>query len=244
MNTLAHISLKRRFPLQLGSEGSRKSDEDPMTEGAVYERIKNWLLTQTLVPGQLLQIGVLADELGVSTTPVREALTRLAAERLIMSVPKRGFFARTPSEDDIMGLYSVNQAILEAAIARWPQDSQGAADTAAAAAAPAVPLEERNADQLARQTGDLFLQIATRSGVGEFMEIVRNMNDRLHHARVLECEIVENAFLEVGHIAELVGAREPKQLQQAIRAYHDQRLRLVAPISKELLLRPFTTADW
>ena len=65
-----------------------------MTEGAVYERIKHWLLAQALVPGQLLQIGVLADELGVSTTPVREALTRLAAERMIMSVPKRGFFAR------------------------------------------------------------------------------------------------------------------------------------------------------
>ena len=86
-----------------------------MTEGAVYERIKHWLLAQTLVPGQLLQIGVLADELGVSTTPVREALTRLAAERMIMSVPKRGFFARTPSEDDILGLYSVNQTILDAA---------------------------------------------------------------------------------------------------------------------------------
>src|SRR5678815_5793121 len=61
MNTLAHISLKRRIPLQLGSEGSRKSDEDPMTEGAVYERIKNWLLAQTLVPGQLLQIGEHTD---------------------------------------------------------------------------------------------------------------------------------------------------------------------------------------
>ncbi len=92
-----------------------------MTEGAVYERIKHWLLAQTLVPGQLLQIGVLADELGVSTTPVREALTRLAAERMIMSVPKRGFFARTPSEDDILGLYSVNQTILDAAVMRWPE---------------------------------------------------------------------------------------------------------------------------
>src|ERR1700754_2604016 len=134
MNTLAHISLKRRIPLQLGSEGSRKSDEDPMTEGAVYERIKNWLLAQTLVPGQLLQIGVLADELGVSTTPVREALNRLGAERLIMSVPKRGFFARTPSEDDILGLYSVNQTILDAAVANWPE--QGGQLPAVTPAAP------------------------------------------------------------------------------------------------------------
>jgi DNA-binding GntR family transcriptional regulator len=241
MNTLAHISLKRRTPLQLGSEGSRKSDEDPMTEGAVYERIKHWLLAQTLVPGQLLQIGVLADELGVSTTPVREALTRLAAERMIMSVPKRGFFARTPSEDDILGLYSVNQTILDAAVLRWPEAAQ---PVAATQAAPEVPVQDRSAEQLARQTGELFLQIATRSGVGEFAEIVRNMNDRLHHARVLECEIVPNVFVDMGRIEALVAAADRVQLREALKAYHEERLRLVAPISKELLLRPFTTADW
>ena len=238
MNTLAHISLKRRIPLQLG-----KGDEDPMTEGAVYERIKSWLLAQALVPGQLLQIGVLADELGVSTTPVREALTRLAAERMIMSVPKRGFFARTPSEDDIFGLYSVNRTILDAAVARWPESDAGE-PAGAMQQTPAMSVQERNAEQLARQTGELFLQIAMRSGVGEFAEIVRNMNDRLHHARVLECEIVENAFVDVAKIAELAAARERGQLRQALEAYHDERLRVVVAISKELLLRPFTTADW
>jgi DNA-binding GntR family transcriptional regulator len=243
MNTLAHISLKRRIPLQLGGENSRKGDEDHMTEGAVYERIKNWLLAQTLVPGQLLQIGVLADELGVSTTPVREALTRLAAERMIMSVPKRGFFARTPSEDDILGLYSVNQTILDAAISRWPRKAEEG-DKSAADTPVQISVQERTAEQLARQSGELFLQIATRSGVGEFVEIIRNMNDRLHHARVLECEIIENVFVEIGNIAELAAAHDREQLRQALKAYHEERLRLVAPISKELLLRPFTTADW
>lgn len=244
MNTLAHISLKRRIPLQLGSESSRKSDEDPMTEGAVYERIKNWLLAQSLVPGQLLQIGVLAEELGVSTTPVREALTRLAAERLIMSVPKRGFFARTPSEDDILGLYSVNLTILDAAMARWPEKEAARPPGAAGASVADIPLQERSAEQLARQTEDLFLQIVTRSGVAEFAEIVRNMNDRLHHARVLECELVADVFGELGRIEELVAAQERVQLRQAIKTYHDERMRAAAAIAKELLLRPFTTADW
>lgn len=212
-----------------------------MTEGAVYERIKNWLLAQSLVPGQLLQIGVLADELGVSTTPVREALTRLAAERMIMSVPKRGFFARTPSEDDIFGLYSVNRTILDAAVGRWPDDNP---EPAAGTEEVAVSIQERSAEQLARQTGELFLQVAQRSGVGEFAEIVRNMNDRLHHARVLECEIVPDVFVELARIAELVAAHDREQLRPAIEVYHNQRLAHVAAISKELLLRPFTTADW
>jgi DNA-binding GntR family transcriptional regulator len=213
-----------------------------MTEGAVYERIKTWLLAQALVPGQLLQIGVLADELGVSTTPVREALTRLAAERLIMSVPKRGFFARTPSEDEILGLYSVNRTILDAAVARWPE--RNAAPAASIEEAATGSLQERSAEQLARLTGEVFVRVALRSGVGEFADIVRNMNDRLHHARVLECEIVSDAFVEVARIAELSATHERAQLRQALAAYHDQRVRLVATICKELLLRPFTTANW
>ena len=213
-----------------------------MTEGAVYERIKHWLLAQTLVPGQLLQIGVLADELGVSTTPVREALTRLAAERMIMSVPKRGFFARTPSEDDIFGLYSVNQTILDAAVMRWPEATAQAAP--AEAASGEVPVQDRSAEQLARQTGELFLQVASRSGVGEFAEIVRNMNDRLHHARVLECEIIPNVFVEMGRMTALAAANDRAHLREALKAYHVERLRLASAISKELLLRPFTTADW
>jgi DNA-binding GntR family transcriptional regulator len=173
---------------------------------------------------------------------VREALTRLAAERMIMSVPKRGFFARTPSEDDILGLYCVNRTILDAAVVRWPESNLAPATGAEEAAA--VPVQERSAEQLARQTGELFLQIALRSGVAEFAEIVRNMNDRLHHARVLECEIVPDVFVEATRIAELIAAHERAQLRQALVAYHDERLKLAAAISKELLLRPFTTADW
>jgi DNA-binding GntR family transcriptional regulator len=172
---------------------------------------------------------------------VREALTRLAAERMIMSVPKRGFFARTPSEEDIFGLYCVNRTILDAAVARWPENNPA---PAAAEEAAAVPVQERSAEQLARQTGELFLQVALRSGVGEFGEIVRNMNDRLHHARMLECEIVPDVFVEMTRIAELIVAHERVQLRHALVAYHDERLKVVAAISKELLLRPFTTADW
>lgn len=243
MNTLAHISLKRRVPLQLGSEGMRRNDEEHMTEGAVYERIKNWLLAQALVPGQLLQIGVLADELGVSTTPVREALTRLAAERLIMSVPKRGFFARTPSEDDILGLYCVTHTILDAAVGRCARQAENGGKQPEDAPI-LVDLKDPNAEQLVRRTADLFLEITSRSGVAEYGDIIRNMNDRLHHARVMECEIIANVREELATLSELFASQKHQQLRQALKTYHEQRLTAITAIAKELLLRPFTTAEW
>jgi len=51
-------------------------------------------------------------------------------------------------------------------------------------------------------------------------------------------------FVEVDRLAALTAANEPAQLRQALKAYHEERFKQVAAISKELLLRPFTTADW
>lgn len=237
MHPLAQVSLKRKLPLQLSSEGAKGTDDDHMTEG-VYERIKSWLLTQALVPGQLLQIGVLADELGVSTTPVREALTRLAAERLIIAAPKRGFFARTPSEDDILGLYCVNHTVLDAAVTRWP--GKPGAGLPGRSSAPLAP--DSNAQHLARRTGDLFVQIAARSGISEFAEIVRNMNDRLHHARLVEFEVMGENHEELATLAAIFASGHAGELQAALKLYHERRWQIVSTICKELLLRSFLSS--
>ncbi|GGE07409.1 GntR family transcriptional regulator [Aureimonas endophytica] len=54
-----------------------------------YDRIKDGLMAATFRPGQVLVIRNLAETYGVSTTPVREALQRLVAERLLVLLPNR-----------------------------------------------------------------------------------------------------------------------------------------------------------
>ena len=50
---------------------------------AAYDRIRGWILDGTLAPGEQLRDEVLADALGMSRTPIREALARLAEEGLV-----------------------------------------------------------------------------------------------------------------------------------------------------------------
>ena len=57
----------------------------------VYEALKERIMDQGLVPGSRLNIDSLSDELGTSPTPVREALARLAAERLVRFAPFKGY---------------------------------------------------------------------------------------------------------------------------------------------------------
>lgn len=229
---------KRIFLLKRDDGSSRKASSDHAVEG-IYDRIKTLLLAHTLAPGQLLQIGTLAEELGVSTTPVREALTRLAAERLIVFAPKRGFFAKTASEDELRGLYTLNQTLLDSALREWAATES--ADEEAKAPSKifaSLPLSDKP-EQLTRTVDDLFVRIATRSGIGELADIVRNFNDRLHHARMIEGEIIEHAVEELSRLRQLYGDNDVAQLQVALQTYHQRRRELVSSICKELLFRPF-----
>ncbi len=191
---------KRIFVLKREEASSRKANSDHAVEG-IYDRIKTLLLAHTLAPGQLLQIGTLAEELGVSTTPVREALTRLAAERLIVFAPKRGFFAKTASEDELRGLYTLNHTLLDSALNQWYSGPQLDEDSKSPSKMFAsLPLSDKP-EQLTRTVDDLFVRIATRSGIGELADIIRNFNDRLHHARMIESEILEDATEELARSA-------------------------------------------
>src|SRR5688500_3289298 len=157
---------KRIFVLKREETSSRKASSDHAVEG-IYDRIKSLLLAHTLAPGQLLQIGTLAEELGVRTTPVREALTRLAADRLSVLAPKRGFFAKTASEDELRGLYTLNQTLLDSALREWRADAQSDEDAKTPSKIFAsMPLSGKP-EQLTRSVDDLFVRIATRSGIGE-----------------------------------------------------------------------------
>lgn len=57
----------------------------------VYLRIRAGILNGRLLPGQRLKLVLLCEEHGASLSIVREALTRLAAERLVRSQPQQGF---------------------------------------------------------------------------------------------------------------------------------------------------------
>ncbi len=57
----------------------------------VYQRVKWSLITGEYAPGSVLSIRTLAKKIGTSTMPVREALSRLASERLLQSSVKRSY---------------------------------------------------------------------------------------------------------------------------------------------------------
>jgi len=84
----------------------------------VYNQIRNDILNGVYEPGESLVEMKLSEELGVSRTPVREALRQLELEGLVQSVPNRGVTVRGISQQDIQDIYTIRMMI-EGLAARW-----------------------------------------------------------------------------------------------------------------------------
>ncbi len=84
--------------------------------GNAYAEIRDAILDGQFTPGTQLNERQLAEEYGVSRTPVRDALTRLASEGLVKQIPHIGVFVRRLDVEEALELLELRRA-LEAAAA-------------------------------------------------------------------------------------------------------------------------------
>ncbi|MDP9083940.1 MAG: FCD domain-containing protein [Pseudomonadota bacterium] len=71
---------------------------------AAYERLRRDLITGVLPPGSRLKISDLCQSTAINLSAIREALSKLSAEGLVIALPQRGFRAAPVSPTDLMEL--------------------------------------------------------------------------------------------------------------------------------------------
>ncbi len=101
MSNIAKLSAKRMRPIR---------DE-------VYHRIRQAIIRGAYQPGEKLQELDLAEMLGTSRTPVREALRKLEVENLVTYYPHKGTVVSEVNTDEVEEIYEV-RTLLEVFIAR------------------------------------------------------------------------------------------------------------------------------
>lgn len=84
---------------------------EPNLSHRAYEHLRRKLVTGDLPPGARLSNRQLAQEIGVSFTPVREAINRLASEGLVEYVRGSGAFVKRPDPADIAQIYDLREAL-------------------------------------------------------------------------------------------------------------------------------------
>lgn len=84
-----------------------------------YEFVKHEVLTDPDMQGTFINEQILADRIGVSRTPIREALLMLAAQDLVQLVPKRGAFIAPMSGRELTELIEI-RGLIERHAASFP----------------------------------------------------------------------------------------------------------------------------
>ncbi len=87
-----------------------KSKEKDLTAEAL-QQIKEMILRYEFRPGQKLEHQALSDRLGMSRTPVREALGRLAEEGSVIRVPQKGYFVPEITESEAEELFDLRECL-------------------------------------------------------------------------------------------------------------------------------------
>lgn len=90
--------------------------EIPQGQGA-YRRLLDEIRNGTLAPGARLRETDLADRLGISRTPVREAIRQLETDGLVIHLPRQGATIRSLDHAEVVELYEM-RAVLEGTAAR------------------------------------------------------------------------------------------------------------------------------
>jgi DNA-binding GntR family transcriptional regulator len=91
---------------------------EPPAADRAYALTKELVLTGELPGGHLFSEGEIAERLGVSRTPVREAFLRLQAEDLLTLIPKRGAVVVPVPPGEAEDVLDAREAIETAAVRR------------------------------------------------------------------------------------------------------------------------------
>lgn len=194
------------------------------TRERVLEKLREAILSGRFQPGQRLIERELVEQLGVSRTPIREALRKLELEGLVTTVPYKGPIVTLPTVDDARQLYEVRAALegqataLLAARAR-PEDLERlesyveAAEEAVRAGDVRAVLAANNAfhDELAARCGNTLLK-----------SLIDNLRHRIILLRVESLSLPGRPPRSVAEHREIVGrirARDPEGARGAMEAH-------------------------
>jgi DNA-binding GntR family transcriptional regulator len=197
----------------------------PGTFERVYAAIRDQLREGRFRPGERLEPAALSDELNASVTPVRDALHRLAGERLVEAPRHEGFRMPLLTEATLRHLYAWHRDLVLLAISVRNDREERLGEALERALGTA--LDQPSAESL-------FTALAHDSGNPEHGAAFEAVDARLQPLRRVESQLLDAAESESAEILEALRANDPRRLRNGLVRYHRRRQRLVPELLERL----------
>lgn len=212
--------------------GAHEIVAKPLTH-QVAAHIRNLIIHDILKPGERIREQLIAEQLGISRTPIREALQTVATQRLVHILPNRGAVVVQPSSDEIREMLNV-YGTLEGLAAELAVVKATDKDIASM-------LKQRELMEVAFVSGDraayfkanqaFHLALIASSGNATLVEIHGHLNVRLYRIRylaVMHTEDWRDASKEHEAILNALVQRDGSRLKDLLRIHLNFAWRLVA----------------
>ncbi len=200
-------------------------DYKPLGE-VVFENLRDAILTGKLAPGERLMEIQLAETLGVSRTPVREAMKRLEQEDFIEVVPRKGAYVKMLDSKDILDVLELRY-LLEGFAAKCAAENMTDSDIEAMQKL-LDEFEEAvaNNDTMALIETDYKFhdRIYSANKNTKLKELIRNLQEQFYRFRTIYFTEYNN-YNEIteGHrdILDALTAKDGKRAEKIVQAHID-----------------------
>ncbi len=195
----------------------------------MYQLLREWLVTAQLPPGDFLSEAVLAQKCETSRTPVREACSRLAQDKWLSLIPRKGYLVKPISVRDIVELYDFRR-LLECFSAEKAAQTATAGQVAELKSIVAVETKSRpDMRQILVANEAFHLRLAEIAGN---QRVIDQLRLALGYVRRLDTLCTQTVPGWIGHreIIRAIEARRPNEARKAIAAHveasRDKMIRL------------------
>lgn len=181
-----------------------------------FQILKRGLMQGHWRPGERLEALKLADEFGVSMTPVRDCLNRLVGEKLVDMKPGDGFRVPRISEKSLRDMLGLNAMLLDFALLHPVTDGE-------------IPQAKQSVEDYAGRVEAFFSVIAQRSSNIALTKTLLSLGERMHAIRRWEPQLFPDCYQELEELERhLTGHGD--ELRILLSKYHDRRIAGVAEL--------------
>lgn len=212
-----------------------------------YLTIRQLLVEFRLKPEERINEVQLARSLGLSRTPIREALNRLASEGFVSLTPNRGFFVRSLSTDGLIDLYEL-RSVIECAAFRFMcerADDEQIDRLRAYWDAIVDGYQDQPPDIILAEDEGFHLLIAELSGNPEFVAQLTSINARIRFIRRIQIEHKTHDKQQVASHSAIVEAAIQRNVDHGVKLLRDHIEMTVSATQqalKDALFKVFTAS--
>lgn len=213
-----------------------------------YHAIRKMLVEFKLKPEQRINEVQLSRTLGVSRTPIREALNRLASDGFVSLTPNRGFFVRSLSTDGLLDLYEL-RSIIECAAFRLMcerADDEQINRLRGYWDAIVDGYEAQPPDVILAEDEGFHMLIAELSGNPEIVSQLSSINARIRFIRRIQIEHRTHDKAQVASHSAIVDAAVKRDVDggvELLRNHIELTVSATQQALKDALLKVFAPDD-